>query len=89
MKKLILLFTCILFISGCYDYKELKDSSVLDKLNFDDVFKETKIPICDFTCDVCQKCTHREKYIYLQDGIVREKSHDETNEVFKDFKEIK
>lgn len=71
------------------NYKELKDSSVLDKLNFDDVFRETKIPICDFTCDVCQKCTHREKYIYLQDGIVREKSHDVTNEVFNDFKEIK
>ena len=35
MKKLILLFTCILFISGCYDYKELKDIDIITGVGVD------------------------------------------------------
>ena len=35
MKKIILLIICILFISGCYDYKELKDIDIITGIGVD------------------------------------------------------
>lgn len=71
------------------NFQELNDDTKLKQLDFGDVYKKTKVSVCEFTCELCQKCTHKEKYTYLQDGIIREKKHEETKELFTDFKEIK
>lgn len=35
MKKIILIIICLFFITGCYDYQELSDMSIVDGIGFD------------------------------------------------------
>lgn len=35
MKKLLIMVVCLLFVSGCYDYRELNDMSVVDGIYID------------------------------------------------------
>ena len=71
------------------NFQELNGNAKLNQINFDDIFKKTGVSVCEFSCKVCKRCTGKDGYTYLQDGIIREKKHDETKELFTDFKEIK